>query len=160
MGLFKDFVTRGIYYNSIGLTDYMTWMEIMLDYCGSEMTPYMKDIRKWSIVIQNSLDMSKAVKLNCWQFMGCRVQKKDGLFHKICGHYICPVFLEKNSMEYMGQINGGRACWNVSRTTCCGTIQGTYEEKYQTCMVCDFYLSVAEEENDLISPHLLKAMLL
>ena len=103
MGLLKDFVTRGIYYNSIGLTDYMVWMKNMLDYCGSEIRPYMKDIRKWSIVIQNSLDISKAVKLNCWQFMGCRVQKKDGLFHKICGPYICPVFLEKNSMEYMGE---------------------------------------------------------
>jgi len=160
MGMFKDFVTRGIYCNSIGPTDYMTWMKHMLDYCGSEIRPYMKDIRKWSIAIQNSLDMSKAVKLNCWQFMGCRVQKKDGLFHKICGHYLCPVFMEKEFDGVHGGINGGRACWIVSRTTCYGTIQGTYEEKYQTCMACDFYLSVTEEENDLISPHLLKAMLL
>jgi hypothetical protein len=159
MGLFKDSVTRGIYYNSIGLTDYMTWMKNMLDYCGPEMRPYMKDIRKWSIAIQNSLDVSKAVKLNCWQFMGCRVQKKDGFFRKTCGSYICPVFSENKFDGVHGGINGGRACWMVSRTICYGTIQGTYEEKH-TCMACDFYRSVAEEENDLISPHLLKAMLL
>jgi len=160
MGLLKDFVARGIYYNSIGVKDYMTWMKNMLDYCGSEIRPYMKDIRKWSIVIQNSLDTDKAVKLNCWQFMGCRVQKKNSLLRAISGPYICPVFLEKKLDGVHGGINGGRACWIVSRTTCCGTIQGTCEEKYQTCIACDFYRSIMEEEDDLISLQALKAMLL
>lgn len=96
MDLLKDFVARGIYYNNIGLTDYTTWSKNMIDYCGSEIRPYMKDIRKWSIVIQNSLDIYKVVKLNCWQFMGCGLKKKGGRFCAIREPHICPVLSEKN----------------------------------------------------------------
>ena len=159
MGLLKDFVSRGIYYETIGITDYVEWSEKMIDYWGSGIVPYIRDIRKWSVSIRNSLDMNKAAKLNCWQFMGCNL-KKSGLLCAIRGHGICPVLSEKEFNGVHGGINGGRACWIVSHTLCYGTTQGTYEEKYETCTACDFYKSVLEEEDYLMSPSTLKAMLL
>lgn len=160
MSLLKDFVSRGIYYQSIGITDYVRWSEKMLDYWGYGIAPYVKDIRKWSVAIQNSSGMNKAAKLNCWQFMGCRLEKRDGLLCAIKGPGICPVLSEKNFDGVHGGINGGRACWIVSNTMCYGKTQGTYEEKYETCTTCDFYRSVLEEEDYLMSPSALKAMLL
>ena len=104
----------------------------------------MKDIRRWSIAIGNS-DGSE--KLNCWQFMGCLL---DG--GRVCrseeGLCKCPA-LQKGEFDGIhGGIKAGRACWIVSHTVCSGIRQGTYEEKYQSCLSCDFYRLVAEEEED------------
>ena len=42
--------------------------------------------------------------------------------------------------------NGGRKCWAVAGTFCGGNKQGTFAEKRMTCMSCDFFQLVQEEE--------------
>lgn len=73
-------------------------------------------------------------KLNCWEFMGCG---KKG---------ICPVTLEKSLDTVHGGVNAGRACWAVTGSLCGDSRQGTFTEKFLTCVRCNFYIKVKEEE--------------
>ncbi len=145
---FKDIVAKGIYFNSGDSSDYLAWSKKMLDYYGYEIWPHMKYIRKWAIVIKNSLDHEKVPKLNCWQFMGCRFQDSENLVGAGRKCYECPAKSEQRFDGIHGGINGGRACWAVPHTLCYGGVQGNCEEKCGTCLTCDFYSTVAEEEED------------
>jgi len=147
MSLLKDMVARGIYYNSIGVRDYTSWSKVMLDDFGPEINRFIKDIRKWSIVIPTSLNDSGTVKINCWEFMGCEVPK-DGTLFNFRKSRTCPALLAKRLNGIHGGKNAGRACWVVSNTMCNGTIQGSCDQKYKTCMICDFYTAVMEEEEN------------
>ena len=159
MSLLKDTVVKGMYYNSIGINDYAVWSKIMLDYFGPGIKQQMKNIRTWSIAMPGSVPKSYDPKLNCWEFMGCGLQK-DGQLIKTNTRDICPACLEKKFDGIHGGENAGRSCWVVLHTMCCGEIQDTYEHKYKVCALCDFYRSVKEEENsNFINPHILKEML-
>jgi len=141
---FKDAVTKGVYYNSIGIKDYTAWSQKMLEDFGSEIKSHLKDVRKWSLFLINS-DSENLSGLNCWQFMGCGMQSNGKKLNK---NFIqtCPACQQKKLDGVHGGINGGRACWVVLRTKCYGSIQKTYEQKHSTCSGCDFYKSVIEEE--------------
>ena len=41
---------------------------------------------------------------------------------------------------------GGRICWAVAGTFCGGCVQGSFAEKRFSCLNCDFYQMVQEEE--------------
>ena len=159
MSLLKDIVGKGIYYNSIGIKDYMPWSKMMLDYFGSEIEQSIKDIRMWSVVISASADNRSVLKLNCWEFMGCGLQNEGSVLNTNATD-ICPAYLEKKLDGIHGGNNAGRACWVVSHTMCSGRVQETYEKKFKACVICDFYRCVKEEEdNKFIISHVLKGML-
>lgn len=42
--------------------------------------------------------------------------------------------------------NAGRACWAVGGTFCEGRIQGTFAQKIASCIDCEFYQRVRDEE--------------
>ena len=159
MSLLKDIVIKGIYYNSIGIRDYTKWSKKMLDYFGPEIKQSMKDIRKWSVAIPASDNNINDLKLNCWEFMGCRSEKVGNIVNADKTD-VCPALLEKRLDGIHDGKNAGRACWIVSHTMCNGALQGTCEQKYKTCMLCDFYRYVMEEEeNNFIRSKALKEML-
>ncbi len=79
-------------------------------------------------------------KLNCWEFMRCG---KAGS---------CPVSLEESLDTVHGGVNAGRACWAVNGTLCGEGRQGTFTEKFLTCVKCDFYKKVREEELPNVEP--------
>jgi hypothetical protein len=43
-------------------------------------------------------------------------------------------------------LNAGRACWTVPHTLCGNQTQGTFGNKFDHCVVCDFYKLVKAEE--------------
>jgi hypothetical protein len=58
---------------------------------------------------------------NCWEFMNCTVKDQ------------CPAHPAQ-----------GRDCWHVAQTLCWGEVQGTAEEKRETCLFkCGFPEKVA-----------------
>lgn len=80
---------------------------------------------------------------NCWKFLKCgrepNGEKADELG-------ICPASL---SNEFDGFNNGkksGRFCWVVAGTYCDGEVSGTYAQKLQNCINCDFLKYVNNEE--------------
>jgi hypothetical protein len=147
MGTVKDYVIRGIYYDSIGVKDYGTWTNMILDDFGPDTRRYIRDIRKWSILLQQTADDGKNKKINCWEFMGCGLYaKRNSALSSSSG--TCPAALEKRFDGMHGGMNAGRACWVIPHTMCGNTIQGAFEEKCGVCMTCDFYISVLEEEGN------------
>ena len=62
----------------------------------------------------------------------------------------CPAALDASFDGINSGKNAGRICWAVAGTCCGGEVQGTYAEKRDSCIGCNFYQMVQEEEG--ISP--------
>ena len=142
---FKDCVTQGIYYSNIGISDYTAWSQKMIEDFGTDIIPHMKDIRRWSLI--SSSAANDMIKLNCWQFMGCGKQVNKDPSSCSTSTCQCPASIETSYDGVHGGKNAGRVCWFVLQTLCYGSVQKTYEQKYQTCSGCDFYRSVVDEED-------------
>ncbi|HEX3043729.1 MAG TPA: hypothetical protein VHY08_03165 [Bacillota bacterium] len=83
------------------------------------------------------------IRQNCWEFKKCG-RGPGG--EKVAELGQCPASTDDSCNELNGGINGGRICWAVAGTFCGGKIQGAFAEKEITCMACDFYKKVKEEE--------------
>lgn len=83
-------------------------------------------------------------KKNCWEFKDCG-REVGGINSKELG--LCPAAMEVRLDGIHAGKNAGRACWVVAGTFCTGKVQGTFAEKYNDCMKCDFYQKVMEEED-------------
>ncbi len=82
-------------------------------------------------------------KKNCWEFMNCGRQPGGEKAHE---QGVCPAAIDD---EYDGTNQGekaGRACWAIAGTLCGGKAQGTFAAKIETCLNCDFYKKVKDEE--------------
>ena len=44
--------------------------------------------------------------------------------------------------------NGGRICWAIAGTFCGGKIQGNFAQKSISCMSCEVYKKIKEEEGE------------
>ncbi len=100
---------------------------------------------------QNNPDMeaihhvrpSPVRSLNCWEVKKCG-REPGGSRALELG--ICPAA----EMEHYSGINrgknGGRVCWAIVGTLCGGKVQGVFAEKVATCMNCDFYKAVEQQE--------------
>lgn len=99
------------------------------------------------------------MKQNCWEFKKCG-REHGGINCVNMG--VCSAATEKKLNNINNGTNGGRSCWLVSGTICCGEIQGTFAAKVRDCRECDFYIKVVEEEGeDLIrNPDILEILLL
>jgi hypothetical protein len=82
-------------------------------------------------------------RINCWEFKRCG-REPGGSNVQDLG--VCPAATAGKMDGLHGGTNGGRACWFVVGTFCNGEIQGTYAKKYKSCIDCDFYRKVKEEE--------------
>ena len=87
--------------------------------------------------------MKRKRRVNCWEFKKCGRQP-EGRHSSDLG--VCPAATTENLDRLHGGTNGGRACWFVVGTLCDGEVQGTYAKKYKSCIYCDFYKRVKEEE--------------
>lgn len=89
------------------------------------------------------LTVKKKRVLNCWEFKKCG-REPGGRYSHDLG--VCPATTATRLDGLHGGTNGGRACWFVVGTLCNGEVQGTYARKYKSCIYCDFYKKVKEEE--------------
>lgn len=80
------------------------------------------------------------MKKNCWEVKACE------RCITILGGEACPVCREAKLHGTHGGVNGGRACWTVPHTKCGGISQGSVSNKSSTCIKCNFYNMVKEEE--------------
>lgn len=87
--------------------------------------------------------MAKVKKQQCWEFKKCG-REPGGEKVKELG--ICPAAIDTTSDGLNDGKNGGRMCWALAGTFCGGIVQGTFAQKQVSCMSCDFYKKVKEEE--------------
>ena len=156
MSMLKDIVARGIYYNSIGMKDYELWTKTIVNDYGPEIKQYIRDIRKWSLLLPSSDSYGMIKKINCWEFMGCKFPTD---VEETKEETVCPALKNGQLNGIHGGKNAGRACWVVPYTQCFGSTQGTCEQKYSSCQLCDFYQTVVEEEEKFFNVQTLTSML-
>ena len=82
-------------------------------------------------------------KLNCWEYMGC--DREPG-GEKADNHGTCPAAADASFDGINAGKNAGRICWAVAGTCQDGGVYGTFAEKRKTCVTCEFYKLVQEEE--------------
>jgi hypothetical protein len=83
-------------------------------------------------------------KLNCWEYKKCG--RQPGGPHE---RGLCPATTAKRLDGAHGGTNAGRACWVVGETLCNDQVQESFSKKYDSCVECDFYKTVKEEESSL-----------
>ena len=83
------------------------------------------------------------MKVNCWEYMKCGREKGGS---KTADLGICPATQEKSLNGEHGGANAGRACWVLAGTMCRGQLQGSFAQKYEDCLSCNFYRKVKIEE--------------
>jgi len=82
-------------------------------------------------------------KINCWEFKKCG-REPGGIRSYELG--ICPAALDTSFDGTNRGKNAGRFCWAVAGTFCGGAAQGTFAEKRESCLSCDFFNKVRHEE--------------
>ena len=85
------------------------------------------------------------MKENCWEFKKCG-REKGGKNSLQLG--VCPVYTLTESDGRNGGRNGGRYCWKVAGTFCGGKVQGTWAMKMSSCVKCDFFQHLKEQEGE------------
>ncbi len=85
------------------------------------------------------------LKQNCWELKRCGREPGGA---KVAELGACPAATDTSGDGVNEGRNGGRICWAVAGTLCGGKVQGSYAEKKTSCMTCDFFRLVKEEEAD------------
>ncbi len=84
-----------------------------------------------------------AKKLNCWEYKKCGREPGGERVNEMG---VCPASIDSSADGLNGGKNAGRICWAVAGTFCGGEVQGTFAQKELTCMNCDFFKLVREQE--------------
>jgi hypothetical protein len=82
-------------------------------------------------------------KQNCWEFKSCG-REPGGIRANELG--VCPASTALSSNGLNQGKNGGRICWAIAGTFCGGRVQGSFAEKQLSCINCDFFKQVVQEE--------------
>ena len=61
---------------------------------------------------------------------------------------VCPASVEGSYDGINFGKNAGRICWAVAGTCCGGKVQGTFADKRNSCVSCDFYNHVQTQEGN------------
>lgn len=59
---------------------------------------------------------------------------------------VCPAATDPRLDGEHDGVNAGRACWIMAGTFCNGVVQGSFAQKLDNCIECDFYKLVKSEE--------------
>jgi hypothetical protein len=82
-------------------------------------------------------------KLNCWEFEKCG-REPGGTNAEELG--ICPAATGIFVNGINGGVNGGRICWAIAGSLSNAMITGTFAKEKFSCMSCDFFKLVSNEE--------------
>lgn len=82
-------------------------------------------------------------RMNCWEFKKCGRQEGGEHVHDLG---VCPASTDPKLDGAHGGTSGGRACWVLVGTFCKGVVQGSFAQKIENCLECDFYQTVKSEE--------------
>lgn len=82
-------------------------------------------------------------KQNCWEYKKCGRETGGNKAEELG---ICPASEDASFNGINRGENAGRICWAVAGTFCGDKVQGTFADKRQSCMKCDFFRRVREDE--------------
>ncbi|MEW6602095.1 MAG: two-CW domain-containing protein [Nitrospirota bacterium] len=82
-------------------------------------------------------------KLNCWEIKKCG-REVGGVKTRELG--VCPAAMDSSSNGANSGKNGGRICWAIAGTFCGGKVQGDFAQKQVSCMACEVFKQIKQEE--------------
>ena len=80
---------------------------------------------------------------NCWDFKKCGREPGGA---RVAELGVCPAAIDTSHNGTNRGENAGRYCWRVAGTMCDEKVQGTYACKLLSCIKCDFFKVVQEQE--------------
>lgn len=84
-------------------------------------------------------------KQNCWEHTKCS-REPGGINTAKLG--ICPASTDTSANGINGGKNGGRICWAIAGTISTQKDQRTPARNLVSCLVCNFFKIVKNEEGD------------
>lgn len=81
-------------------------------------------------------------KVNCWEYMKCG-REPGG--KNVSNDGLCPATTAFSADGFNSGKNGGRLCWAIAGSLCSVT-QGKFARAIPSCLECDFYMKVVNEE--------------
>lgn len=91
-----------------------------------------------------------SAKKNCWEIKGCGREPGGSAAGELG---VCPAAEESSCDCINSGKNAGRFCWAIAGTFCSGTIQGMFALKIETCLKCEVFHLVSEEEGSAFVMH-------
>lgn len=82
-------------------------------------------------------------RMNCWELKGCG-REPGGAKEVELG--VCAAAIADHVDGLNHGHNGGRICWAVTGTLCGGKVQGSFAEKRLSCMTCEVFERIRNEE--------------
>jgi hypothetical protein len=80
---------------------------------------------------------------NCWEHKHCG-REPGGVNADELG--VCAAATAESFDGVNRGKNAGRCCWQVAGTLCGGAVRGTFAQKAISCLFCDFFRRVRDEE--------------
>lgn len=80
---------------------------------------------------------------NCWQYKRCGREPGGAKVNELG---VCPAAVESRADGINHGNNAGRSCWALAGTLCGGIVQGSFANKLSSCLQCEFYQQVVQEE--------------
>lgn len=80
---------------------------------------------------------------NCWEIKQCGREPGGD---KISDHGVCPATTDTSCDGINNGTNAGRICWAVAGTFCGGKVQGDFAQKSVSCMSCEVFKTIKNEE--------------
>lgn len=84
------------------------------------------------------------MKRNCWEYKGCGREAGGRNAGKMG---VCPAYAQTRMDGMHGGRNSGRVCWVIAGTFSGGRVQCVCADNGASCLVCDFYKTVRDEEH-------------
>jgi hypothetical protein len=121
----------------------------MADALGVPFRTYQKWIyakqkpRHAAALVARAEQMCAPRRTNCWDVLQCG-RGPGG--EEAIRQGLCPAAGDSAANGVNAGINGGRVCWAISGTFCGLESEGSAAKKFISCMSCDFFYQVLEEE--------------
>ena len=82
-------------------------------------------------------------RLNCWEIKKCGREVGGNMADDLG---VCPAASDSSSNSINGGKNASRICWAVAGTFCGGKVQGDFAQKTVSCITCEVFKRIKEEE--------------
>ena len=99
--------------------------------------------RHGAALLARALSLVPAKRVNCWDVLRCGREPGGD---KIDGKGPCPAAVDEEANGVNSGTNGGRVCWAISGTFCGMQVAGSAAARLISCLSCDFFTQVLQEE--------------
>jgi hypothetical protein len=99
--------------------------------------------RHGAALLARALSLVPAKRVNCWDVLDCGREPGGA---NVDEKGPCPAAVDADADGVNSGTNGGRVCWAISGTFCGSRAAGSLAARLISCLTCDFFTQVLQEE--------------